>query len=349
MVGCWDWRVILIHLILNDMKAFSLRSLLRIGAVLLAAIAAPAEAQTSGVNSVRWLSACWEMNSGTRRVVERWMEPANGEMRGSSRTIVGTRDVEGERLRIYAVGDSLVYDARPSGQARTEFRGRATAAGEVVFENRGHDFPQRISYRRVGADSLVARIEGDRDNRRQPVTYSYRRVDCAGFAPTPAEVTEEALQGKYAELVTLLDASTLGLNSWFAKHGRPDFSYVYWATAGYRPPVVTREQVDRVAQQPPSQAAPTMTERTHRLTIDRTLVRGDTAEALVTLTMSHKFVDTQGRYGAAGESRPRTIEHQRLDRWIRSGDTWQLANAALLSDEIRVDGKLVVRNGRPVP
>jgi hypothetical protein len=124
---------------------------------------------------------------------------------------------------------------------------------------------------------------------------------------------------------------------------------VYWATAGYRPPVVTREQVDRAAQQQANPAAASMTERAHRITIERTLLRGDTAEALVTLTMSHKFVDTQGRYGSAGETRPRTIEHQRLDRWIRNGDGWQLASAALLSDEIRVDGKLVVRNGRPVP
>jgi hypothetical protein len=335
--------------ILDVMKAFSLRSIVRVGAVLLPGVATPAEAQSGGVDAVRWMAACWEMSSGTRRVVERWTEPTNGELRGSSRTIVGTREVEGERLRIYAAGDSLVYDARPSGQARTEFRGRATGAGEVLFENRGHDFPQRISYRRVGSDSLVARIEGDRDNRRQPVTYAYRRVDCAAFSPTPAEVAEDALQRRYAELVTMLDASTMGLNSWFAKHGRPDFNYVYWATAGYRPPVVTREQVDRAAQQQANPAAASMTERAHRITIERTLLRGDTAEALVTLTMSHKFVDTQGRYGSAGETRPRTIEHQRLDRWIRNGDGWQLASAALLSDEIRVDGKLVVRNGRPVP
>ena len=38
-------------------------------------------------SSTRWMAACWEMSSSTRRVVERWMEPANGELRGSSRTI----------------------------------------------------------------------------------------------------------------------------------------------------------------------------------------------------------------------------------------------------------------------
>lgn len=320
--------------------------LVRTGALILIAAASPAEGQ-SGVEAVRWLAACWEMTGTNRRVIERWMEPANGELRGSSRTIAGTREVEGERLRIYAVGDSLVYDARPSGQARTEFRGRVTGAGEVSFANPAHDFPQRISYRRVGTDSLVARIEGDRDNRRQPVTYAYRRVDCSGFAPTPAEVAEDALQAKYTELASMLDASTLGLNSWFAKHGTGDFSYVYWATAGYRPPVVTREQVDRVAQQQAAPAASTMTDRAHRVSIERALVRGDTAEVLVTVTMSHNFVDTQGRFGTTGERRARVIEHQRLDRWIRGGDSWKLATASLVSDETRVEGKPFMRNGRP--
>ncbi len=315
-------------------------------AIALFVIAPIARAQ-QGVAAVNWLAGCWEMQTPTRRVVEQWMAPANGEMRGNSRAIAGSREVEGERLRIFASGDSLVYDARPSGQARTEFRGLVTGQREVTFANPAHDFPQRISYRSLGNDSLVARIEGDRDGRRQPVTYSYRRIDCAGFGPSAADVVESTLQAHYADLATALDASTAGLNSWFAKHGRPDFTYIYWASAGYRPPVVTRAQVDRVAQQQASNPPPsTMTDRTNQVTIERTLVRADTAEVLMTLRMEHKFVDTPGRFGPPGERRARTIEHHRLDRWIRSGDRWQLASAALISDETRVEGKPFMKNGR---
>ena len=137
-----------------------------------------APAQTQGVAAVRWLEACWEMNAGSRRVVERWRPLERGEMQGSSRTVVGTREVESERLRIYAVGDTLIYDAQPSGQPRAEFRGRATEPDAVAFENPAHDFPQRISYRKVGTDSLVARIEGERNGVVRAVTYAYRRVPC---------------------------------------------------------------------------------------------------------------------------------------------------------------------------
>jgi hypothetical protein len=314
----------------------------------------PAAAQAR-VDAVKWLTACWEAASPTRRIVERWKPAAGGEMRGDSRTVAGAREVEGERLRIFAKGDTLVYDAHPSGQARTEFRAPSVAGDSVVFANPAHDFPQRIIYKKVGADSLIARIEGDRAGRRQPTTYSYRRIDCAGVSDAPSDAIEAVLRTNYAELATMLDVANTGLNSWFAKFGGPDFSYVFWSTAGYRPPVVSREQVDRtVAQQaqqaanppatPPATAA--FTDRVNLVNVERVLVRGDTAEVLATMVISYKFVDGTARYGPANEKRLRQIEHRRLDRWTKRDGKWMLTNAALVADEMSVDGKLVSRNGK---
>jgi hypothetical protein len=310
------------------------------------ALTSPAMAQDGSVAPARWLAACWESSSGNRRVLERWTEPAGGDMRGASRTVTGGREIEGERLRIYARGDTLIYDAHPSGQARTEFRGRSSSPGELVFENPAHDFPQRISYTRVGSDSLIARIEGDRAGRRAPVSYAYRRVECSASAEAPSDAVESALRVHYDDLVALLDASAGGLNAWFAKYSRPDFTYVFWATAGYRPPVVTREQVDRIAANQGAGAPSTLADRTNSAGIERTLVRGDTAEVLVALRMAFTFPDAAGRYGPAGERHARVIEQRRLDRWIRAGDKWSLASAALVAEDVLVDGRVVQRNGR---
>lgn len=311
-------------------------------------IALPTAAAAQGLASIGWLSSCWELNAPNRRVIEQWGPARGSEMRGNSRTIAGTREIEGERLRIYQVGDTLVYDARPSGQARTEFRAVLTSSEELVFENPRHDFPQRIVYRKVGSDSLVARIEGDRDNRRQPVTYAFKRVSCEGYGPSAGDAAESELQVLYDELVTMLDGSPAGLNTWFARYGVPTFSYVYWSTAGYRPPVVSKEQVDRAVAQQATSAQSALTDRTHALTIDRTLLRGDTAQVMLTLRLSHRFVDNAGRHGTAGERRHRTVEHQRIDSWVRSGGTWRLAEAQLIADETRVEGRPVMRNGRAV-
>ena len=83
-----------------------------------------------------------------------------------------------EFLRIHIRGGKTVYSALPSGQALTDFELKSQAAGTVTFENLQHDFPQRITYMRRGADSLLVRIEGDREGRRRARLFAFRRATC---------------------------------------------------------------------------------------------------------------------------------------------------------------------------
>lgn len=127
-----------------------------------------------------WLAGCWELRAGQRVTVEMWMAPAGGLMLGASRTTVGPRVREFEQLQLLARGDTLLYIASPSAQATTTFRSVSVSAQQLRFENRQHDFPQVIVYRRVGADSLHARIEGPGPgNTTRGVDFRYRRIDCA--------------------------------------------------------------------------------------------------------------------------------------------------------------------------
>jgi hypothetical protein len=135
-----------------------------------------------------WLAGCWELRAGARTTTESWMAPAGGLMIGGSRTVVGEAAREFEHLRIAARGDTLVYTAIPSGQSETHFRSTTVSGTEVVFENRAHDFPQVIRYRRVGADSLVARVEGPgTDGAPRGFDLPMARVSCAapGAAGAP--------------------------------------------------------------------------------------------------------------------------------------------------------------------
>jgi Tol biopolymer transport system component len=132
----------------------------------------------ASLQSMHWLQGCWEMKRGAATTVERWQTASTGEMTGESRTVVNGQERESEGLRLFSRGDTLVYESTPSRQQKTEFRAISWSGNEIVFANPAHDFPQRIVYRRVGADSVVARIEGDRDNRRNPVSFPYARISC---------------------------------------------------------------------------------------------------------------------------------------------------------------------------
>ena len=110
------------------------------------------------------------------------MRPAGGSMIGMSRTLrrspSGDSTIAWEFIRVYARGVDLVYAAQPHNQPAAEFVSEKVTDGEVVFANPAHDFPQRILYRRVGKDSLRARVEGTQNGRTRGSDFPYVRAAC---------------------------------------------------------------------------------------------------------------------------------------------------------------------------
>ena len=142
-----------------------------------------AGAQTSPLARVGWLAGCWELRAPNRVTLEMWMPPLGDLMLGASRTTVGTATSEFEQLKLKVEGDKLVYIAAPSGQKETSFTSTTIADTLIVFENPAHDFPQKIIYRRRGADSIVARIEGPGPNGPRGSNFPMRRSNCLTTTP----------------------------------------------------------------------------------------------------------------------------------------------------------------------
>lgn len=120
-----------------------------------------------------WLAGRWcTAEGGPTRTCEQWQPAAGGMMLGASQMVKGDRTVAFEFLRITMDGDTAVYLAQPSGKPPTAFRAVAGAEG-ITFVNAGHDYPQRIHYRREG-DELTAEIslaDGSKAMR-----WSYRKT-----------------------------------------------------------------------------------------------------------------------------------------------------------------------------
>jgi hypothetical protein len=77
-----------------------------------------------------------------------------------------------------AAGGGIEFHAQPAGQAPDTFAAVRVSDGEVVFENAGHDFPQRVIYAADGAHKLQARIEGSDKGRERVVRFPMLRVPC---------------------------------------------------------------------------------------------------------------------------------------------------------------------------
>lgn len=144
-------------------------------------IASPLAAQApNDLGRLAFMAGCWELRTPTRVTHEHWMAPLGGMMLGMSRTVV--RDVarEWEALRVEAKDGIVTYLAQPGGRPATPFPASAITDTSVTFSNPAHDFPQRIVYRRLGADSLVARIEGDQGGQAKGMNFPMKRVACGG-------------------------------------------------------------------------------------------------------------------------------------------------------------------------
>jgi hypothetical protein len=118
------------------------------------------------------------------------MLPAGGLMMGMGRTLEidgGSgfeKNVDFETMRIEQNGSDVIFYARPrSNKEETAFKAIRMGASEVVFENKQHDFPQRVIYRRDG-DKLFARIEGDKNGQAAGIDFPMIRANCDVVQPT---------------------------------------------------------------------------------------------------------------------------------------------------------------------
>lgn len=126
-----------------------------------------------------WLSGCWRMTRGNTVIDEQWLSPLGGMMLGTGRTVKGGQVMEYEFIVLRTTAAGATYEAHPSGQDSTTFTSHTPPTGDqVVFENPAHDFPQKVGYRRVGADSLVGWIEGNTGNGNKKIEFPYTRVTC---------------------------------------------------------------------------------------------------------------------------------------------------------------------------
>ena len=136
-----------------------------------------AEENAPDPEGLAFLAGCWEMKQGPLTIYEQWSKPGGRTLLGAGRTVKGGKTMFHEFMRISEEQGKLVYSARIGTPGATPFALKTLSAGEVVFENAAHDFPQRIIYRKNG-DGLAARIEGVQKGKERHEDFAYVRVAC---------------------------------------------------------------------------------------------------------------------------------------------------------------------------
>lgn len=147
--------------------------------------AKPAAGAGSGIAALAWMSGHWRAVEDGKGSEEVWLAPEGGLMVGASRTLDGGRAVFFEYMRIVEDEHGIRLLASPAGKAPTPFQLIESGARRAVFENKEHDFPQRILYWIDEPGVLRARVEGLLDGQPQGEDFRFERV-VAKVAPRPA-------------------------------------------------------------------------------------------------------------------------------------------------------------------
>jgi hypothetical protein len=126
-------------------------------------------------DDLAWIAGSWCSSAGDEEVEETWLAPHGHEALGVGRTMRGGRMVSFEYMRITKVDGVIRFVGQPGGDAPTEFPRTAGGEGWIRFENKSHDFPQRVEYRREG-DGLYAEVAGPGEGGKESVSpFRYRR------------------------------------------------------------------------------------------------------------------------------------------------------------------------------
>jgi hypothetical protein len=139
-----------------------------------------AEAAAASSPMPAFLTGCWIMQDGERTAEECWTRGNAGIMIGSGRTWKAETIDNWEWMRIErGVDGRLSFFASPKGAPQTGFKAAKVTDQEVLFENAGHDYPQRVRYWKTDAGIAAEIAKADGSN---AIRYDFKPM---GAPPKP--------------------------------------------------------------------------------------------------------------------------------------------------------------------
>lgn len=125
------------------------------------------------------LVGVWKMETGRGIIYEEWRVLNENTLSGWSYKVWSKDTVTLETILLQQVDTSVYYIPIVEDQNNKQpvkFKLKNFSENTFTFENNEHDFPQRIIYRIVSNDSIVARVEGTKNGNGKFSDFYYGRV-----------------------------------------------------------------------------------------------------------------------------------------------------------------------------
>lgn len=130
------------------------------------------------IKQLEWLLGTWTTESGEEFSQETWTKENDSTYTAFSFTEIAGKTVFAETMALEEKADNLmltVLTANTKDAKPVTFKMISSEKGEVTFENKNHDFPERIIYTNPAKDSLHAMIKGTVDGEVKKIDFRFSR------------------------------------------------------------------------------------------------------------------------------------------------------------------------------
>src|SRR5438045_2064246 len=125
------------------------------------------------------LNGIWKMETARGPLYESWRKTKDNEIRGGSYKMNGKDTIRFEDVRLSKAKEGIYYSPvvkNENGNKPTAFRMISSNEHKFVFENKEHDFSERISYHLISKDSLHACIEAPPHGKNNRTDYYFQGI-----------------------------------------------------------------------------------------------------------------------------------------------------------------------------
>jgi hypothetical protein len=115
------------------------------------------------LDKMNWLLGYWEQKLPEGTLIENWEIANDSTFKGHSYFITSKDTVHFESIQLTQKEEELTYTSIVQGQNNDEpvdFKQTSDADNVFTFENPKHDYPQKITYKKVNQTNLIATISG---------------------------------------------------------------------------------------------------------------------------------------------------------------------------------------------
>ena len=133
-------------------------------------------AQTNGIEQFSWMLGSWKGNTGEGELYESWVKQDQNTLIGKGYYIVKGDTTTREKLRIQKIDNYYTFIPIINNNYPALFTMVESENNKWVFENKEHDFPQRVVYSLKENGSMLAWIEGELNGEQMKEEYLFEKI-----------------------------------------------------------------------------------------------------------------------------------------------------------------------------